>query len=503
MAETRIPTHGGTPFGGWRPSGIAAGRETAYCDPMPSRKVLVAAAEPAPHGGNRHPHRPPPGCRSRSPCSSGTNYVGVLRKRRLGDHRGAACAPSALTRRSSKTRWSCFKNVAVIARPGADERQAGDGRRGEGHRVARLLDEPHPPSPARSTGGDCLEGRRHRVRRARADAPTATASANCARSSRPVGATVIAVPLTKVLHLKSAVTALPDGTIIGYPPAVDDTSFFPRFVAMPEESGAPRRAPRWQPAVDRRRLPRVGPRCSRGLGYETVPVDIGEFEKLGRLRHLPVGFDSASCTHDGKRVAIASISETVLVDISDGIATVTLNRPEIAPTRSILSWAAAFPQVIAACDARDDVLAIILTGADPRVLRRGSTCASCPPASEDQNPGRRRAFRAALPPHTTPVIGGRQRCRGHRGLRVGARLRLPHRLREGPLRPIHMRRVGVLPGWGLTVMLPEAIGIRRAKQLSLSGAFLDAANRSAVGVGERGGGGARAACCRGHVRSQR
>ena len=32
--------------------------------------------------------------------------------------------------------------------------------------------------------------------------------------TRPSGARVIGVPLTKVLHLKSAVTALPDGTII-------------------------------------------------------------------------------------------------------------------------------------------------------------------------------------------------------------------------------------------------------------------------------------------------
>ena len=30
------------------------------------------------------------------------------------------------------------------------------------------------------------------------------------------------VPLTRVLHLKSAVTALPDGTVIGYEPLVDD-----------------------------------------------------------------------------------------------------------------------------------------------------------------------------------------------------------------------------------------------------------------------------------------
>ena len=32
---------------------------------------------------------------------------------------------------------------------------------------------------------------------------------------QPLGATVITVPVQKVLHLKSAVTALPDGSVIG------------------------------------------------------------------------------------------------------------------------------------------------------------------------------------------------------------------------------------------------------------------------------------------------
>ena len=54
----------------------------------------------------------------------------------------------------------------------------------------------------------------------------------------PLGATVVAVPVTKVLHLKSAVTALPDGTVIGYPPVVDDPHAFDRFLAVPEEPGA-------------------------------------------------------------------------------------------------------------------------------------------------------------------------------------------------------------------------------------------------------------------------
>ena len=54
----------------------------------------------------------------------------------------------------------------------------------------------------------------------------------------PRGYTVTAVPLTKALHLKSAVTALPDGTVIGYEPLVDDASIFPKFLAVPEEQGA-------------------------------------------------------------------------------------------------------------------------------------------------------------------------------------------------------------------------------------------------------------------------
>ena len=97
----------------------------------------------------------------------------------------------------------------------------------------------------------------------------------------PLGAKIIAVPVPvhKALHLKSAVTALPDGTIIGYPPLVDDPDFFPRFVPVPEESGAH--------VVDlggNKIL--MAADCPRsielfaGLGYDPVTVDISEFQKL-------------------------------------------------------------------------------------------------------------------------------------------------------------------------------------------------------------------------------
>ncbi len=35
-------------------------------------------------------------------------------------------------------------------------------------------------------------------------------------------------------------------------------------------------------------------------------------------------------------------------------------------------------------------------------------------------------------------------------------------------------RVGVMPSWGLTVLLPQAIGVRRAREMSFTGNFMDA-----------------------------
>jgi dimethylargininase len=83
----------------------------------------------------------------------------------------------------------------------------------------------------------------------------------------------------KVLHLKSAVTALPDGGIVGYPPLVEEPELFPRFVPVPEESGAHvvvLGGGRVLLAAD---CPRTAELFS-GLAYEPVIVDISEFQKL-------------------------------------------------------------------------------------------------------------------------------------------------------------------------------------------------------------------------------
>lgn len=185
-----------------------------------------------------------------------------------------------------------YRDVAVIARPGADERKpevtaAADAVRSFGYRVVTIN------APGTLDGGDVLKvgdtmyvGNGGRTNR--------DGIAQLAAAFEPLGATVVTVPLSKVLHLKSAVTALPDGTIIGWPAAVDDVTLFPNFVAVPEESGSHVVLLNDHTVLLSADCPQTAELLrSRGLGV--VTVDISEYIKLEgcvtclsvRLREAP------------------------------------------------------------------------------------------------------------------------------------------------------------------------------------------------------------------------
>lgn len=170
-----------------------------------------------------------------------------------------------------------FDDVAVLTRLGAPSRRAESAGaeatvRGLGIRVVAL--EP----PATLDGGDVLkvgttvyvgQGTRTNQEGVR----------QLAAIIEPMGYTVVPVPVTRALHLKSAVTALPDGTVIGHESLVDDPSLFPRFSAVPEIEGT---------AVvilddDTLLMSAAAPRSAalaEGLGYRVVTTEITEFEKL-------------------------------------------------------------------------------------------------------------------------------------------------------------------------------------------------------------------------------
>jgi len=184
-----------------------------------------------------------------------------------------------------------FRNVAVITRPGAESRrpETGDVEKvleSLGCSLNRIV------APGTLDGGDVLKVG-DTVYVGRGGRTNAEGIRQLRAMLTPLGATVVSVPVHKVLHLKSAVTALPDGSIVGHPHVVDDRGRFPRFVPVPEESGGHLvllGGARVLMAAD---CPRTAAQLE-DLGYEVTVVDIGEFQKLEgcvtclsvRLRHL-------------------------------------------------------------------------------------------------------------------------------------------------------------------------------------------------------------------------
>jgi dimethylargininase len=138
-----------------------------------------------------------------------------------------------------------------------------------GYRVERLS------APATLDGGDVLKA----GSTVYVGLSGRTNEAGAAALAGLLDATVVPVPVTKVLHLKSAVTALPDGTVLGHPPLVDDPAAFPEFLAVPEEAGAHVVLLGGNRVLMAASAPATAALLA-GRGLEPVVVDIGEFEKL-------------------------------------------------------------------------------------------------------------------------------------------------------------------------------------------------------------------------------
>ena len=115
--------------------------------------------------------------------------------------------------------------------------------------------------------------------------PGWSSSVRCSRRSAP---RVVGVPVSRVLHLKSAVTALPDGTVVGFEPLVDDPRPGTAFLPVPEEAGSHvvlldggHRADVDQRPADAGAV-RGARAARRGRRHQRVREARG-------LRHLPVG----------------------------------------------------------------------------------------------------------------------------------------------------------------------------------------------------------------------
>jgi len=170
------------------------------------------------------------------------------------------------------------------------------------------------------------------------------------------------------------------------------------------------------------------------------------------------------------------VSELVITEVADQIATITLNRPE---ARNALSGALIRDLRTAVRDAQADdaVRVIILTGADPafcagldlKELGGGSDTLTGT-APKDDTPIDQRG---PLPPGPKPVIGAVNGAAITGGFELALACDFLIASDRARFADTHAR-VGIQPWWGLTVLLPQAIGLRRAREMSATGNFCDA-----------------------------
>jgi dimethylargininase len=124
----------------------------------------------------------------------------------------------------------CFIEDAAVILGGAAlaTRPGHPSRRGEVAAVAAALGErlvvARMEAPATLDGGDVLRlGRRLFV--GESERTSALGRESLARWAAPLGFEMVPVALQGVLHLKSAATALDEGTVLVFPGAVDEAAF--------------------------------------------------------------------------------------------------------------------------------------------------------------------------------------------------------------------------------------------------------------------------------------
>jgi enoyl-CoA hydratase len=146
----------------------------------------------------------------------------------------------------------------------------------------------------------------------------------------------------------------------------------------------------------------------------------------------------------------------------NAVLTIRIDRPE---KRNALTLAMReeFAALLLDADARDDVAAVVLTGTDPAFCAGvdlgefGSNIMNAHDRRYRVNPTR--AIFALRKPIVAAVNGA---C-------VSGGLEIAH------------ASIGAMPSWGMTALLPRAVGVRLAKQISLTGTRFDA--QRALGYG--------------------
>lgn len=174
----------------------------------------------------------------------------------------------------------------------------------------------------------------------------------------------------------------------------------------------------------------------------------------------------------------------VLLSVDGGVATVTLNRPQ-AMNALNRAMRRALHDTMRAVDGDPAVRAVVLTGAGTRAFTAGLDLKEL--GSDTLALGAANADSAADNPVKAiehcrkPVIGAINGVAITGGFEVALACDVLVASTNARFADTHAR-VGIMPGWGLSQKLSRMIGLSRAKELSFTGNFLDAATAQAWGL---------------------
>ena len=178
----------------------------------------------------------------------------------------------------------------------------------------------------------------------------------------------------------------------------------------------------------------------------------------------------------------------LLVDVADRVATLTLHRPE---ARNALSRQLMFALWDAVLAAGDDpaVDAVVLTGTDPAFcagLDLKEVAGEVAPTAAPREPGKgpERAANGLyrfVPVIDKPVIGAINGVAVTGGLELALQCTFLVASDRARFADTHAR-VGIMPGGGITVLMAQSIGLRRAIEMSLTGNFLAADEALRLGL---------------------
>ncbi len=170
---------------------------------------------------------------------------------------------------------------------------------------------------------------------------------------------------------------------------------------------------------------------------------------------------------------MTNADDVLLIDTADRVRTLTLNRPQ---SRNALSSALRkqFFAALRDAEADDAVDVVILTGADP-VFCAGLDLKELGNTTElpDISP--------KWPSMTKPVIGAINGAAVTGGLELALYCDILIASEQARFADTHAR-VGLLPTWGLSVRLPQKVGVGMARRMSLTGDYLSAGDALRAGL---------------------